>query len=419
MKNIRLLALCAVISIIAANLIGAAEVATVRVAFWGGNEDLAVNTKAAQAFEAKNPGIKIKIEHIPSDYDTKLMTMLAAGNAPDVVQQAEGIAVLAKKGALIPLDGFIRQDKLDLQVYFPTVLQAYQVDKAQYGLPHRWGPMVVYYNRKIFREAGLSAPKKDWTWADFRQACLKTTKGEGANRVWGFACAGTWWPWYMVPIMSFGSPILNEDRNAPAFDKEKAAKALEFLHDLIWKDRVNPTPAEMSAYQMGNDQLFEAGKVAMNMTGFWAINGLLKSGIEWDVAWMPKGERQVTTMFGACWAMTKDARNKNAAWKVLKFFAGPEYAKILAEAGHDIPSIIKVAYSPTFLNRKNGPSEKTLRTIIDMVSIAEYPPISEKWNVLNDVTWPIVEKYYKNEIPSARAAIEEMEAAIRKGFALQ
>ncbi|MGE5598676.1 MAG: hypothetical protein ACM3XS_04790, partial [Bacteroidota bacterium] len=124
-------------------------------------------------------------------------------------------------------------------------------------------------------------------------------------------------------------------------------------------------------------------------------------------------------MFGACWAVTKDARNKNAAWRVLKFFAGPEYAKILAEAGHDIPSISKVAYSPAFLRRKNGPSEKTLRAIIDMASIAEYPPISEKWNVLNDVTWPVVEKYYKNEIPSARAAVDEMEAAIQKGFALE
>lgn len=394
----------------------AKETTTIRLAFWGGQEDVDINTEAAKLFEKKNLGIKIIIEYIPKDYDTKLMTMIAGGNAPDVIQMAESLAVYAQKGSVIPLENFIKKDNLDTSIYFPSVLAAFKVSGIQYGMPHRWGPMILYYNKNLFDQAGVEYPK-DWTWDEFLEASKKLATGKGRNKIFAYAnVSAGWWPWYMYPIMQFGSPILNDDRTSPAFNREKAAAALKFLYDLMYKYEVAPTPNQMASFDnLGPDQLFEMGRVAMNATGYWAVEGLRKiKGLNWDVAWMPKGEKNVAPMFGACWAITSAAKDKEAAWKVVRFYAGEEYARLLAKTAHDIPSIKAVAYSEEFLNPNLPPAG--LKLILDSADYAMYPPTSDKWNVLIDAMGSVLDKYFKQEIPTAEAAVDEMVEKIKAEF---
>lgn len=393
-----------------------AKTTTIRIAFWGGQPDNDLNTKAAKLFESKNPDIKIKIEYIPSDYDTKMMTMIAGGNAPDVIQVAESLWMYAQKGSLTPLDSYIKKDKFDTSVYFPSVLSAYRYNKAQYGLPHRWGPMILYYNKDLFDKAGVKYPTNNWTWDDFLAAAQKLTTGEGNNKVYGYASVQTWWPWYLYPIMQFGSPILNEERTAAVFDMPKAAKALQFLWDLQNKYHVAPTPAEFGGFTgMGPDQLFETGRVAMNATGFWAIEGLRKvKNLNWDVAWLPKGEKNITPQFGACWSLTSGSKNKAKAWRVLKFYAGKEYETLLAKAGHDIPAIKSIAYSSDFLNP--GLKPEHMQLVLDSADHCVYPPVSANWNVMQDVFNRIIDKYYRQQIPTAEEALKQIAEGIKKEF---
>ncbi len=394
----------------------AKEDALIRLAFWGGQEDVNINTEITKVFEERNPGIKIKIEYIPKDYDTKILTMIAGGNAPDVIQVAESLAVYAQKGTVVPLDDFIKKDKLDTSIYFPSVLSAFKVSGKQYGMPHRWGPMMLYYNKDLFDQAGVEYPK-DWTWDDFLAAAKKLTTGTGRNKIYAYAnVTASWWPWYMYPLMQFGSPILNEERTAPNFNRDKAAKCLEFMYDLMYKYEVAPTPKQMASFDnLGPDQLFEMGRVAMNATGYWAVEGLRQiKDLNWDVAWFPKGEKNVAPMFGASWAITSEAKNKEAAWKVVRFFAGEEYARIIARTAHDIPSIKKAAYSDKFLNPNLPP--KSLKVILDSAEYAMYPPTSEKWNVLTDAMGLVLDKYFKQEIPTAEAAVAEMTKRIETEF---
>jgi multiple sugar transport system substrate-binding protein len=143
----------------------------------GGNEE---NLQTmVDAFEDENPNITVDVTTLPyGDYGTALQTDLAAGTAADVFDlEFAQYAQFQASGVLAPLE------LSDPGVYRSSVLEAYQTDGVNYAAPSSFSTVVLYYNKRLFDEAGLDYPTNDWRWADVQAAGEAIT--DKAAGVWG------------------------------------------------------------------------------------------------------------------------------------------------------------------------------------------------------------------------------------------
>ena len=361
----------------------AGQAVTIRLAFWGGVDDVTINTNFVEAFEKIYPNIKVELNHIPSNYDEKMLTMMAGGEAPDVIELAvgEGFTAYASKGTLVNLEGYIQKENYPMDDFFSLLLGAYQYQGETHGIPMRWGPMILYYNKTMFDNAGIEYPTAELTWDDFVIAAREISKAAGPDK-FGFGTVGGWWPWWMSCVYQNGGRILDETNTKVVVD-EKLAEAFDWYADLIWKYHAAPTPEEMAGFTgMGPDQLFESGIAAMNTTGFWAVWGLRQiEELDWDISVLPKGKERATPLFSNCWAMTTQSKHPEAAWKLIKYLTGPEGQKVIATSGHDIPARKSIAYSAEFLEA--GLPPENLQSVLAAADHIYVTAASGKWNEIN------------------------------------
>ncbi|OOG63167.1 hypothetical protein B0E45_29580 [Sinorhizobium sp. A49] len=161
-----------------------ADSATMRL-FWFGSPARAERTLGvARLFEAANPGVKINGEVGGNDYWSKLTTMLAGGNAPDIFQLAPSrFADYARRNTMLPLGDYlgstIRTDKL-----MPGVLDLGAVDGKVVGMPLSLNAFALLYDSVAFEKAAIAPPGPTTTWDDFARLCIDITKAIGRKNVW-------------------------------------------------------------------------------------------------------------------------------------------------------------------------------------------------------------------------------------------
>ena len=222
--------------------------ATVKIFNWGDNSAKKIFDAAIARFNQKYPNVKVEDTFVPSDdwavFSNKLTTQIAGGQSPDIVRMAvEGAKLVSSKGLVEPLEPYLsRPDSKDLvgDVAQPLVDALKGVDGKAYYLPLEWNNMVIYYNTKMFKDAGVEAPKPDWTWDDFLATAKKMTTGSGANQVFGFGI-----PYFNFGLQPFfltnGTSPLNADWSASNLDDPKMLKSVQFIHDLVHVHKVSPS----------------------------------------------------------------------------------------------------------------------------------------------------------------------------------
>jgi multiple sugar transport system substrate-binding protein len=300
----------------------------VRLANWGGaGDDSEFNrlAKALQAeFEAANPGLDLRVEGIPGsqDYVRKLLLSHISGAMPDVVTlDASSAAAFIDYGTLRDLREFADRDpEFDWNDFFPNVVDIARRGQAVYAVPVDFTPMVMYVNRRHFREAGLAVPEPGWSWDDFLEAALRLTR-EGR---YGFD-SPNWMPGWVTWLWNNGADVLDPlGRRATGwFDSPAAVEALRFLADLTLTHKVAPSLSQAAA--TGVD-FFADGRAAMKVIGHWALVGLAASkqiDLE-EIGVLPvparRGGPSVTVMYESGLAIGATSREPESAWKYVKFF---------------------------------------------------------------------------------------------------
>ena len=139
---------------------------------------------AIDRFEAENPGVSVKLIPVSSrNYYQKVMVMVAGNCAPDLMWMGQSFNEFADKGLLLDLSRRIRQARIDLNEYKPAVLNWYRRGKRLYSLPFGEDVSFLFYNRRLFREAGVPYPTDDWSLEEFLAAARKLTRRDAEGRV--------------------------------------------------------------------------------------------------------------------------------------------------------------------------------------------------------------------------------------------
>ncbi len=399
---------------------GATKRIEIRYCFFGGFEDWQMFRQIAAEFESANPDVHVALLYWPGDnYEAKLQLTMAAGTAPDVIDvQDEPFAAYSKMGQFEDLAPYLDKtgDEYAPERFYPTALETFRVSGKQYGLPWNGGMLMMYYNRKLFRKAGLPDPRPDWTWEQWVGICKKLTlDDDGDGRIDQFGTqVNSHYMYSLLPwIWMFGGDTLDDSMTRCTLDSPAGRQSLAFLRDLIYQEHVAPRSNEFSG--MGGNVTFMTGRVGMVMDGVWALPFMRQTDLDWDVTFLPRGP--AGRFSRGTWdgiSMYRKSQHKDAAWRFIRFMTGERGQYYVAATGRAIPPRKSQANSPSF-TRPDTPQheERFLEAMADFRT----QKMPERWAEMDVVLKREMEKLYSpsgDPATQARTLQHDIDAILQR-----
>jgi len=323
---------------------------TIRYSIWGDPQEIASQTAIAEAFHAANPNITVDVD--VSDWDAywdKLQTGLAANAAPDVfAMDGPLFPDYQSRDVLLDLKPMIDRDGYDLtQLADQGVADFTTADGGQFGLPRDLNTIVLYYNKAMFDAAGIPYPDDTWDWAKLTEVAKQLTKddnNDGKVDQWGFYTETTDMEnFWLSAVWQNGGDVLAPDGKSTVLDTDQAAGGIQFLQDLIWKDKVMPDPAVSAE----TGDAFEQGQAAMEANGSWLVPTHTAAGLNFGVAPLPKGPAGRFTSVNPTGAVVyKGSPAPDAAWEFVKYLASPAAQEQLMQLKASLPVNKEVLAGP-------------------------------------------------------------------------
>ena len=298
--------------------------------------------KLIENFQAANPGITVKTNHFPyADYRTKVAAAIPAGEGPDVVQLFYGWLndyVDAKLIQPLPASE-ISPDVIDKE-FFPMV-QAMKRDGEYMALPTAVRSLALFYNTRLFEDAGVEAPPA--TLDELVDIAKKLTKRDGSGNLTqvgittGMTAQDHHW-WREVLVRQFGGQPYSDDNKSVAYNDEAGQKALQWYVDLSAKHGVTE-----SGFMDQPQAAFKAGRAGMHIDGSFRIGALDKTrGLKWGVTELPAGTDGTQSNYSSYWvnAITSKAEGEkyDAAIKFMKYITSDEAMQIWLDTVGELPA---------------------------------------------------------------------------------
>jgi multiple sugar transport system substrate-binding protein len=289
------------------------------------------------AFQAENPNIKVEALDTPATgYNDKLTIMLASGDTTDVIalKDMPSYSNYVQKKQIVNLINYMIKDRMNVNDY-QGLAGNLKINGMYYALPYRSDFWVLYYNKDLFDKAKVAYPTNNMTWTDFRNTAKKLTSGSGNNQVYG-AYIHTWKSAVIDWAVADGKGTLTDGKYEflkPAYDV--------FLPMQNVDKSIMPLGIAKASSANYKGQ-FETGKAALLPMGTWFLGTLItdkKNGlhnVNWGVATIPHFDKaKQGTTFGNVTpvAINSLSKNKDAAWKFVKFISSEKAAMIFAKHG--------------------------------------------------------------------------------------
>lgn len=336
----------------------------------GGNEE---NLDAiVQAFEEENPDIDVQVETTPyADYFTKLQTAVAGGTAGDAFElNYENFVTYAEGGTLAELD-------VDGEAYTTSLLEAFQRDGKQLGLPESFSDVVLFYNKDLFDAAGVPVPTSDWTWADERAAAQQLT--DAAAGVFGDYQPATFHEFYKA-LAQAGGQFLTDDGSATAFDSPEGIAAATWLTEK--SGTVMPTEAQGAGTPDYDSTLFKDGKLAMWHSGIWMFGPLADVPFAWDIVVEPGDATQASAMFTNGVVVNAASEHPEEAQAWLEFLTSSQaMVDTRLEAGWELPPVADTDALAPYLEQA-PPANR--QAVFDALEETVLPPVIARQQEMQD-----------------------------------
>jgi multiple sugar transport system substrate-binding protein len=316
---------------------------TVKLSGWGASPvEKKLLLEVLKDFERSHPTIRVKFEVIADQYMDVLKTRLIGDAAPDVFYlDAVEAPFLMQANVLEPLNAYITRD-FDLPDFVPNLLQPFQVGNTLYGLPKDYSTLALFYNKRLFRAAGLEKPPKTWNqlFVDAKQLTRDRDR-DGKPEQYGLGLAPEL-PRLVYLAQAYGGEIFSRDGYA-TFAEPKALQGLQTIVDQ-YRNRTAVLPSDVGS-SSGSDLLGQ-GKVAMVIEGNWAIPYLQENfpKLEFETAEVPSmNQRPGTMVFTVAYVMNRRAPHKKEAWELISYLTGQAGMKKWTSSGFALPTRKSVA----------------------------------------------------------------------------
>jgi multiple sugar transport system substrate-binding protein len=287
--------------------------------------DLAA-AKLVPEFNKTHPGLKVVVTETCPNCDTStLATAIRAGHPPDVVGLNDiDVPEFSSEGALMNLTKYI--NALPFKKYLSPGHLALGVYKGQeYGLPYLADLSVLWYNKKLFKQAGLNPNDPPKSFAQIVSDAQAVNKlGNGIS---GFSFAGDCQGclgFTMLPaLFANGDDLITGPIGAQKIDiaNNSELKAELQMYQTLYQDHDTPTSdLTDNGTTWGVD--FESGKVGILPGDYGFVAAIKKAGILNDVGIAPlpgDGGKYSTFDGGDDFVIPKGAKNASGAWEFIKW----------------------------------------------------------------------------------------------------
>lgn len=294
--------------------------------YWGtpNGDSYQILDDAIDRFEAEHPGVQVEYVSGISveDYSEWLAGQFLRGEEPDLCfVLPEDLDLLASSGALLPLDGLLREDQsFDTAIYYDACLEAGRFSGAQYALPYESVPTLMFVNKTLLERCGLAMPDNDWTWEDFYTICAAVAAhargGEHPFGMYGYD--------WKHALYANGATLFSDDGASCYLASSGVQSAIQFQKRL---EDLN------GAWQV-TARDFDLGNVAFRPFLFsdyrayqpypWRVKKY--SSFEWDCVQMPAGPngQNVSELHTMLLGISARSRRKDLSWAFLKLLSGDE-----------------------------------------------------------------------------------------------
>ena len=264
---------------------------------------------------------------------TKALTAHKSGTPPVTsVLLSTDMFTLIDEEAIVPIDGLLKSDddRKWLASFYPAFMENSQTGGKTWGIPFQRSTIVLYYNKEMFKEAGLDPNKPPATWNEQVQYAQKLTKRDGAGKVtqWGIQIPSSGFPYWLFQGLAIenGVNLANEAGTQTYYDKPEVIQALQYWVDLVTKYKVHPEG--IVEWGTTPKDFFER-KAAM----IWTTTGNLtnvrtNAKFPFGVAMLPAHKRRGSPTGGGNFYIFKKStpQQREAAFKFIKWATTPARA---------------------------------------------------------------------------------------------
>ena len=380
--------------------------------------------QVVQNFNKKYKGkYKVVTEYIPRSgsgggYEDKVNAAITTNSLPDVITlDGPNTAAYAKSKVITPLDDYLKDNNMG--DVLDSIKQQGTYDGKFYAFGYSESNVGIYYNKKMFKEAGIdesSLPtlKKPWTWDEFK-AVSKKLKDHFKEAAIDFRLNSNdeMLPYaYMPLIWSNGGSVVNEDGTKAEgyFNSKESTQAVQFIQDLVKEGYTTVSPVEKG---------FETGQYPMVLSGSWTIADLQTNYKDIDFGILPypvsnKTKKLVSPSGSWQLAVTTKSNKKDAAAEFVKFATNTESSEILSLGNSVLPirkSTIenikdKVSEPMRFLMEQNAATAHARPVVV------AYPQVSRSFQqAMQDISYyeenPDVQKVLDSRAKEMQTAIDD------------
>ena len=367
-----------IFALLSALLPCATAFARVKLVVWGlqPSEEAAGLRAQVREFERRNPGVKVSILGMGAGQmnPQKLMTSIVGKTPPDVINQDRfTIGDWASRDTFMDLTPFIKRDRnkpdgiRPEDFYKPCWEEATYKGKV-YAIPNSTDDRFLYYNKTLFREAGLDPNKPPRTWSELLKYAIRLTKCDKSGAIRQIGFIPNWGnSWLYLYSWQMDGEFMSPDGRRCTMNNRRSIAALRYMvsvYDALGgAKKVDQFQAGFQGYALDP---FLTGKVAMKIDVDGAANNIARfnpdldfgvapapvpderfkstvSNVRFDASGVPIAlppnprllkpkPRYITWSGGFSWAIPVGARHVELAWKFIKWMSSPEAGLIAAEA---------------------------------------------------------------------------------------
>lgn len=318
--------------------------ATGTLTLWAPGGDVDGLKETIKGFEKDNPKVKVTITVI-ADATTKLGTAIAAGSTPDIAGlYTQQQYPLLRTGAFEPVPAGL----VDPATFFPGSYDQGVVDNVALSVPWYAYTYALMYRKDFAEKAGVSAPKTTDDLVSFFKG-LQTggaKKGLGYDVGWNSFVGEDLALW----SYSYGAKLMNADQSKWDLNSPEVVKAATLMGSIFTDGVASPDGPgflDMQPYLVN-------GNIGSLISGPWVISqldaaaktpGWTKDHI--GVAAMPAGPAgSFGPVDGGSWGVFKNSKNKDAAWKLIRYLSQPSTQIAQFKAYGSLPAVVSAWKDP-------------------------------------------------------------------------
>jgi multiple sugar transport system substrate-binding protein len=378
--------------------------------------------KIVAEYDRKHSDVNVKV--VGGINDDKITAAIRSGNVPDVVSSftSANVGSYCKSGAWVDLQPFLSKDKLNVNV-FPKTSQYYtQYKGKRCALPFLADVYGFYYNKKMFKAAGLKGPPKTMSQLTAYAKKLTKKKGDGSIKVAGYNpflgfYAGN------VPDLSAYAPLFGakyvDGSGKSMLSRDPAwTRLLKWQKNLVdWYgykklQKFNAGAAD----EFSASHAFEIGKLAMMIDGEWRVAFIQAEHPSLDYATAPAPVDDAhPELYGAGYVngtiigIPKGVKHKDQAWKLLKYLTFDPHPLALFSNG-----IRNVPTTKASLNSKEIKPDAHFKTFLQIFanSKSKTTPITAAGNAYGTLIQAFAVKWQAGHAGDLAGGLKKLDKQI-------